>query len=1283
MSATLQVQGFTGHLLALNGQYQQQGDNHGKPTYKKRAEMDGTTQCCVYFWDERDGDALAGWWMAPEVGGEQVWAHCVSKNPTPPTRGWKVPWHTSTPDNRVSMELKQGGFQQQPNQQQFGAKRGFEAAQTPANKFARTQFGQAGANVQAAGGGVGQYQGAAGLGGMKRFPQTNPQQEARNRQMKEKNLAMLNTAVTQAETAIGKLSGAESKEATFDKQRHISMAKSALTQAQGCLDRNLKTGGLDEAQVGTQKAKLAKLTSDLTSHEDAIKGEQKAKLDALKTSYVSDLTKLILEAEKLVEKTKDAAVLFTCEMAEHIKPEEAMEAKEKTDAEATPAAEALKKAKDLMFAKDKELRAFPQADVATIRESVKPLNTRVINAEKELVNVKAQATAAWRKAQVLIVKKKREEEQEKAKAERERVAQYNKEVAGFSYQIGLVADDVLKSCGEDAHGDSLEEAESKLLGLKNELQKRHDNKDCHPQSKAHIQQFIRKIEGNLNRITQMLKEQTNKDQDKVRRAAVEVATATRAKQGEKSDDDFFAEITGKTNKMDQLKFERFLKTLDVKFDRPSYLFKETCKFVSADCSTLDKHAFFLHVANAYHSVVKGTPISKEQAINSEKVGSLELGSVVQVLEGPTEIEGGIIRVKISREKKVGGMEEGYVTLRVNGVENLMQYSPHYTVLSETVLTDTFDLKGFKVVRRIKSDEKFRAVGIPKYNKDSDMWRINGVTEQKENVWVTIQGNRGTSLLRNEPLGTMKKGGKDAEGKDAEEFTEEKLNAILKSMAETSRKNLQTLVDEATEALKAFGEKIKELEGMDEEGKEPSQEEVTELVTALDSALMKQKESSNKAQQQLNKFATNLKTVETGPYAEFKESFPKLQETLTGFLTELKELGEKRRSIQKNVQQKEWERRIAREKAEQEALSEALLLEAKPQAEKIRDLTARMVVIEDELELPKMTDTIAGYQNTMKRITSEVAAVKELGEESKKWLEEKIPVQPKGALITAFNELKKLRGSLTQLLAKCESWTAKLKNLGILFKEKLRVDFAILLKNYLQKKDMDEEKLFKTLAKENETLSLDAFAKFAKHLCKDIESVDDIVKSALGSVKELSKEHLEQLGKVSYRCLKRALVTDIVDIKTCKKLRTLDPEEIISVVDKHVICEKTGLTRFKAKCNDGTEGYVTIRGNKGTTYLKFQQSCYRVIKETVFTDCFEMKNFKVLRRLREGDYLRELSHPQLEEKSGLYRMKAQSVEDNEIGWVTLKGNAGSQFLVNCEMPPPKVEEVPVETEEKKE
>jgi len=489
------------------------------------------------------------------------------------------------------------------------------------------------------------------------------------------------------------------------------------------------------------------------------------------------------------------------------------------------------------------------------------------------------------------------------------------------------------------------------------------------------------------------------------------------------------------------------------------------------------------------------------------------------------------------------------------------------------------------------------------------------------------------------------------------------------------------INGASEALKGIKEKMIELEATNEEGKEPSEEEVKALVTGLDSVFTNHKEAVLKANRQISVLTQNLKNVESGPYAEFKEELPKLAETLKEQQTEIKDMTEKRWTAQKSIVAKEHERRTIREKAEQEKLAEELKAEAAPQDEKVNELTARLAAL-DEKELPKMTDSVAEFQNGMKSIRSDIDSIKEAGTESKKWIEEKWPKQPKGAVFAAVASLKKIRSNVSVVLNKCESWLAKLKHMNLQFKEKLRVDFAIFFKGYLVSKGIDEEALFKNLSKNKDTLSLEAFGKFAKTLVKGLDSADELVKASLGAVTEITKDHLTELSKVSYRCLKRALITDIVDIKTCKKLKTIEPEEIVEVLDRHVKCEKTGLTRFKARASDGTEGYVTIKGNMNTTYLKFQQSWYRVVKETVFTDNFEMKNFKVLRRLKEGDYIRELSRPTLEEKSGLYRMKAQAVDDNEIGWVTLKGNAGSQFLLNCEMPPPKVAEEKGEGDEVK-
>jgi hypothetical protein len=46
----------------------------------------------VYFWDDRDGPEISGWWFAPEVGSDQVWAFNRHPSATPPGLGWRIPF---------------------------------------------------------------------------------------------------------------------------------------------------------------------------------------------------------------------------------------------------------------------------------------------------------------------------------------------------------------------------------------------------------------------------------------------------------------------------------------------------------------------------------------------------------------------------------------------------------------------------------------------------------------------------------------------------------------------------------------------------------------------------------------------------------------------------------------------------------------------------------------------------------------------------------------------------------------------------------------------------------------------------------------------------------------------------------------------------------------------------------------------------------------------------------------------------------------------------------------
>jgi len=115
----------------LNGAYTVCGENHGKPAYKKDAQVSGL-DTILYFWDARDGQSFSGWWFGPEVGGDKVMAHSSRDTQTPPMKGWSVP-HNGPADPAVSvmpagppaglgtagMPQQQGSMLQQQQQMQM------------------------------------------------------------------------------------------------------------------------------------------------------------------------------------------------------------------------------------------------------------------------------------------------------------------------------------------------------------------------------------------------------------------------------------------------------------------------------------------------------------------------------------------------------------------------------------------------------------------------------------------------------------------------------------------------------------------------------------------------------------------------------------------------------------------------------------------------------------------------------------------------------------------------------------------------------------------------------------------------------------------------------------------------------------------------------------------------------------------------------------------------------------------------------------------------------------
>jgi len=96
----------------VRGHFSRLGENHGRPTFKKTTQANGL-DVMLYFWDDRDGPALCGWWFGPKVGGDQVWAFHNSNDVHPPASGWMVPFNGPI-DNTLQVQRSQTGASSVP-----------------------------------------------------------------------------------------------------------------------------------------------------------------------------------------------------------------------------------------------------------------------------------------------------------------------------------------------------------------------------------------------------------------------------------------------------------------------------------------------------------------------------------------------------------------------------------------------------------------------------------------------------------------------------------------------------------------------------------------------------------------------------------------------------------------------------------------------------------------------------------------------------------------------------------------------------------------------------------------------------------------------------------------------------------------------------------------------------------------------------------------------------------------------------------------------------------------
>jgi len=173
---------------------------------------------------------------------------------------------------------------------------------------------------------------------------------------------------------------------------------------------------------------------------------------------------------------------------------------------------------------------------------------------------------------------------------------------------------------------------------------------------------------------------------------------------------------------------------------------------------------------------------------------------------------------------------------------------------------------------------------------------------------------------------------------------------------------------------------------------------------------------------------------------------------------------------------------------------------------------------------------------------------------------------------------------------------------------------------------------------------------------------------------LSRDVFQRLVRHCMRVVKETVITDGVGINESKTLRRLEAGEVVEALGRPMkeTNVEVPLLRVRAQAvKDGLEGYITVAGNQGSVYLEEGGRCYKVVKETILTDSFDVggeasikttrKLKDTTRKLKKGEILECHQWPKKEPISGLMRLKGKARNGGQIGWATVTGNQGTVFL----------------------
>jgi len=344
--------------------------------------------------------------------------------------------------------------------------------------------------------------------------------------------------------------------------------------------------------------------------------------------------------------------------------------------------------------------------------------------------------------------------------------------------------------------------------------------------------------------------------------------------------------------------------------------------------------------------------------------------------------------------------------------------------------------------------------------------------------------------------------------------------------------------------------------------------------------------------------------------------------------------------------------------------------------KVEETTKPLQVKKSGLKSSEILALLTEVEPQLTETQEEIAAVKKSVAELREGAEQDLKlytVSETKSLDSKNNQLDKRQNFLTNLLKKArnEAKNKDLQEISVFQKQA-----QALVQHHQKAKELSPAEVYQAMS-DDETVAEASFTAFFDSCEKEegaaVPSSEDLTRlfksmdeSGDGTV---SKEQMLAFFSHYMKVVKETTITEAATISD-SSIRKLAVGEVVQVHGAPIV--EGDLTRVKCKAlKDDVAGFVTVKGTAGSIFLMDGGKVFKVVKETIMTDTFELDSEEAkdaskkledtTRKLKLGELVEVRVWMKKEEKSGLMRMKCRAKTDGKIGWVTVLGNAGTTFL----------------------